>query len=280
MKTMQRFGESKHQAKVEYRQACQSSRIKWNPSQADGIFSYKTYDAYRQTAVEFTNWVKANYSEIRNINAITRDHAKEYLQQRQGEGKSSWTLSKDMSALNKVFSTNLTKQEIGLRERTYHDVTRSREIREHDSKFNPKNYQDQILLAKASGCRRESVLRVKPEDFQRDEQGRVVSVHLKEKGGRERDATILQNYREQLTKIVDAKKIGQPLFDRYTSKIDNHAFRAEYASARYYELIQVKQNAGKQIRDNYRGYDRDCIQQVSFDIGHNRLSIVIEHYIQ
>jgi site-specific recombinase XerC len=102
MREMQRFGESKHQAKSEYRNACEVAGVRWNPATANGIFSFKTYDAYRQTAVEFSEWLKSNHSDIRDINAITRENIKEYLQQRQENGKSSWTVSKDMSALNKV----------------------------------------------------------------------------------------------------------------------------------------------------------------------------------
>ena len=70
------------------------------------------------------------------------------------------------------------------------------------------------------------------------------------------------------------------LFNKYTEKIDNHAFRAEYARARYEELVQIKKEQGEEILQNYRGYDRDCLRQVSQDLGHNRLSVVVEHYMR
>lgn len=70
------------------------------------------------------------------------------------------------------------------------------------------------------------------------------------------------------------------LFDKYTKKIDNHAFRAQYARERYEELIQQKRERGEKILKNYKGCDRDCLSQVSQDLGHNRINVVVEHYLR
>jgi hypothetical protein len=44
--------------------------------------------------------------------------------------------------------------------------------------------------------------------------------------------------------------------------------------------VQIKKEQGEEILQNYRGYDRDCLRQVSQDLGHNRLSVVVEHYMR
>jgi hypothetical protein len=63
-------------------------------------------------------------------------------------------------------------------------------------------------------------------------------------------------------------------------KIDNHAFRAEYARARYEELLELKREQEEEILRNYRGYDLECLRQLLQDLGHNRVSVVVEHYLR
>ena len=302
---LKRFGESKHKAKKEYRNEQESIGQQWNPAKAHGIFSHKTYQAYYQTAMEFAKWLRINHPEIKQIADIGKTVSYEYLQQRQRDGKSAFTISKDMSVFNKLFNHGLTKKEGQLAERSYKNVTRSRIRREHDRKYNPDNYREQILVAKATGCRRQSIhggnFQVKPCSFWQDNNGRIY-VSLIEKGGRFRNAPILKKYTNAINDLIRSipvrsaeKNLGDEeqrfralyqtpgedfLFDRYTMKIDNHAFRAEYARARYEELIEQKVIEGYDISSEYRGKDPDCMQQLSLDLGHNRLSVAFEHYLR
>ncbi len=220
-----RFGHSKHEAK----QAAKEDYLKqhgnlkgYNPSKVDGIFSIKTMESYRQTAKEFSLWAANN--GYKNANDITRETAGRYLQERQCDKKSAWTISKDMSALNKIFKFNLSKAELGLKNRSLNDITRSRNETEND-KRNFNKFADQITFAKATGCRRESVKKVKPEDCVRNANGKVVAVELTEKGGKTRVAPVLNEYKDKVTEVVDKHSAGtgKPLFDTYDSHIDNHA---------------------------------------------------------
>lgn len=268
MQAMAVFGESRHIAKKEYKEIDASRQMK-----TVGIHSYNTYGSYEQTCKEFSKWVKKEHG-VRNIEEITKVHTAEYLQHRQEQGLSPWTVSKDLSALNKVFNQNHTKAELGLRERSRLEITRSRGDREHDRSYNPNNYREQIAFAKATGCRRESVLKVEPRNI-RIEDNKAVSVYLKEKGGKEREAPVLKEYQREIAQMVAGRDPEQRLFEKYTSKIDNHAFRAEYAQNRYKELLNDREDA----RD-YRGYDRAVIGQISLDLGHNRLNVVVDHYLR
>ncbi|MBT2695430.1 site-specific integrase [Bacillus sp. ISL-55] len=293
---LNRIGQSKHEAKRHYRQECEKRSIQWNPAKAPGIHSIKTMEAYKQTAQEFSHWMKKHYPEVKNIQDVERQHTKMYLEERQERGKSPWTVSKDMSAFNKIFNHNLTKQECGLQLRSYRDAERSRVNREHDRKYNPENYRQQIDFAKAFGVRRESIYRgnyqVKDVSLYRYDGKIYVSVI--EKGGRYREApcldrmqaTIEQHFphipeRDPLTKeqFQDLYNNSQTyLFDNYTNKIDNHAFRHEYARNLYEEL----QEQAPPERDItlYRGYDREILQEVSEALGHSRVSVVVEHYLR
>lgn len=305
LKSLQKFGQSKHAAKAEYRRHQEVKGEKWNPATAKGIFSYKTYNAYRQSAVEFAGWLKQNHPGIKIMNQITKEHAIQYLQMRQSGGKSAYTISKDMSALNKTFEFGLSKKETGLKNRSYKDVARSRAERQHDKKYNPRNYAKQIVFAKAFGCRRESIMggqyQVKPCSVWKDLKGNIF-VSVVEKGGKFRNAPALSKYKEEIEKMVPHITVRGPynslameafrfkelyrnsgqeyLFNRYTEKIDNHAFRAQYARDRYDELVQQKREQGGDILCDYRGYDLDCLLKVSRELGHNRPSVLVEHYMR
>lgn len=292
-----RFGESKHLAKQAFRRACEEKGIPWNPAQADGVFDTTTMESYRQTALEFAKWLRQVHPESKDLVNAPRERAIEYLQYRQRKGLSPYTISKDMSALNKICNLNITKKEAGLHNRSYKDVTRSRLPRAHDKQYNPASYERPITFAKAFGCRRASILRgkfrVKDVSLFRYE-GKVYA-SLIEKGGRYREAPCLASMqsqiermfpdiqtREPMTKrefeLLYTSKEGGYLFSRYTTKIDNHAFRSQYACQLYEELLaQVEQN---QPRKMYRGYDKAIVKAVSEALGHGRLSVVVESYFR
>lgn len=292
-----RIGESKHQAKQDYKKYCQENNIKYNPAKTEGIHSIKTTEAYRQTANEFSDWLKNNHKEVRTLDQIDKNIAYEYLKEREQKGNSAWTVSKDMSALNKCLNLGLNKKEGNLQQRSYKDITRSRDTRAHDSSYNAKNYQNQILLAKAFGVRRETVLggTYQAKDISLYKNNDNVFIRVVEKGGRYRETQCLQEYKENIINTFSVKE-GQPLtkgefqelyktsnnylFSEYTTKIDNHSFRAEYANLRYQELLEQKQNQGKEVLNDYRGYDKELILKVSQELGHNRPNVVVENYIR
>lgn len=276
MNSMIRFGESKHQAKKEYRAWAEENEKTINPAKATGIFSYTTYESYKQTSKEFKGWLESNHPEIKKINEIKEDHVGEYLKMRVSEGKSPYTVGKDMAALNKILGYEIKRKDYGLPGRSFKEVTRSRYERSHDKVVNYSKYKDQIDVARATGLRRASMLRLTPERFLRDDKGTVTGVRLIEKGGKERIASVLEPFRERITEIVDSKKDNERLFERYPNRIDNHSFRREYALERYNELVSNKKPDQLEL---YRGYDKETILKVSEELGHNRLDVIVEHYL-
>src|SRR5699024_5351596 len=65
-------------------------------------------------------------------------------------------------------------------------------------------------------------------------------------------------------------KLGKNLFEKYTTKIDNHALRREYAQKKYQEL---EQKLSDPKRDYYQQYDRRTINEVSKQLGHSRFRV-------
>lgn len=294
-----KFGQSKHKAK----QVARDEYLRtygnlngYNPSKAEGIYSLKTMAAYRQTANEFAKY--AAEQGCKNGKSITRELASQYLQNRQVQGLSAWTVSKDMSALNKIFGYNFSKQELGLKSRHLNEITRSRGEKAHDYR-NHERDKDAIVFAKGCGCRRTSVTTVTPKDLRCNESGIVVAIHLKEKGGKERVVPVLNKYKEAVTDAVNRhlSEPDKPIFNHYDSTIDNHAFRGEYAIALMKQLENEKENCiplcggdfdprplcnlrGKDKSNNptYRGHDREICGMVSGAMGHNRLEVIFSHY--
>ncbi|PKM73106.1 MAG: hypothetical protein CVU91_05940 [Firmicutes bacterium HGW-Firmicutes-16] len=296
-----RFGQSKHEAKQVAREVYlkKNGSLKgYNPSHVDGIFSYTTMDSYKQTAKEFSVWAAKN--GYKNACDITREIAGLYLQERKTDGKSPYTYSKDMAALNKIFNFSLTKSELGLSNRSLKDVTRSRNPTANDNRSFSK-YKDHVTFAKATGCRRQSIKKVCPGDCVRNANGTVVAVWLTEKGGKTRIAPVLNEYKERLTEVVDkhATNDSRPLFGTYDSHIDNHAFRGEY-SVLLMQQLEAERAAGRELCGGdydpsglvnlrgkdaasdapYRGHDRDICGMVSGALGHNRLCVVFQSYIR
>lgn len=290
------IGESKHHAKQAYKEYCKNNNIKYNPSKTIGIYSIKTADAYRQTVSEFGEWLKSNKSEVwstKDLTNINRDTVKEYLQHRD-KACSAYTVSKDMSALNKVLNLDLSKKECNLQERSYKNITRSREDKLHDKQYNADNYKEQILIAQSFGLRRESIVGgdYQIKDVSLFSRYGEVYCSVIEKGGRYREAPCLAEYKEHVQEtfnIQERESLSKQefielyntsdnlLFDSYTTKIDNHAFRAEYAQALYNQLLEENYYPNSV---NYRGYVKDALQEVSQALGHNRLSVVVEHYLR
>ena len=292
-----RIGESKHLAKQVYKEYCEANNLPYNPAKSPFIHSVSTADAYRQTIKEFCAWLKTEKPEVwktKNLSNIDKKICYEYLQTREKQGCSAWTISKDMSALNKVLDLNLNKKEGNLQERSLKDITRSRETCTHDQKYNSANYSNQIEFAKAFGVRRESIcggqFQVKENSLFKSN-GKVYC-SLIEKGGRYREAPCLAKYqssieskyniqeRESLTKeqFIEAyyNSNSDYLFNNYTSKIDNHSFRAEYATNLYRELAEQKEN----LQKNYRDYDSVILKEVSEALGHSRINVVVDHYLR
>lgn len=293
---MLEIGESKHAAKVVYREKCEEKNIKCNPAESDFIHSCTTANSYRQTVGEFCSWLKENETEVwnsKNIDEIDKEVAYDYLHYREDNSCSAYSVSKDMSALNKVLNFDLNKSEGCLKERSYKNVTRSRCDVKQDLKYNPKNYADQIEVAQAFGLRRESICggnyQIKDTSFFKHEEKIYCSVV--EKGGKYREAPCLQKYQEIIAEKYDVQdrehmckeefkelycEKNELLFDRYPKAIDNHAFRAEYARALYTQIAEKKEN----VKSDYRGYDKEIVLEVSAALGHNRASVVVEHYLR
>lgn len=296
-----RIGESKHDAKLIYKEYCKENNLPWNPSKSPFIHSTGTAENYRQVVTEFSAWLKVNEPDIwstKDLSKIDKEIGYKYLKERESNNLSAWTIKKDMSALNKVLDLGLNGKEGNLKDRRLTDITRSRTAKAHDQSYNANNYKDQIEMSKAFGVRRESILggefQIKETSlFKKDNE---IYISVVEKGGKYREAPCLKSYHE----IIDSKyNINEResfsksefvsyymsddsdfLFDKYTAKIDNHAFRSEYATNLYEEIASDILDNGDSVDNDYCGYDSSILREVSNALGHNRINVIVNNYLR
>lgn len=300
------FGESKNLCKQAARQAyiAEHGNLKgYNPSFIEGkIFSIGSMKTYRAAVHDFCKWAQDN--GIKSIKQIDEDACKRYLLQRQHEGKSAWTLSRDMSCLNRLFAYNLNKRDIGLKSRRMGHIIRSRKPVIADNRDYSK-YANQMYVAEGTGMRRQSVTRITPNDFIRDSTGLCVAVRLHEKGGRDRISTIvggcngLADYRERVTEIINEAESrpngsNMPIFAEYDKNIDNHHLRSNYCNLMLAQMeherannlplcggvdVPYKLSARDDKPTQYKGHGRDICARLSSLLGHNRIEI-LQFYIR
>lgn len=278
MQQLEVIGESRYQAKLEYKEMFGG---KHQNNNTVGVHTFKTYEGYKQVSKQFTEWLKANEKGVRNIEDITREHIIEYVQYRANEGYSADTYSRDLAALNKLFMSNvsestkkITKKECGVANKKFENITNNRELKAHHKKINLDNYKNEQLVGKATGIRRASYTKITPQAFNKDITGQIISVTVKEKGGKVRTSTVLKEHRAELTKFIDSLDKDKPIFDKLSNRFPAHRFRQQYARRLYDEYIEEHGLSKK----GFKGFDNASILNVSKNLGHNR-DYVVKNYI-
>ena len=297
-----KMGTSKHEAKLMARESYLAEHgdlVGYNPAKVDGIYSRGTMTTYVGEMPSFAHFCAGRGAK--RMSDLTENMGEEYLQKLHADGKSDWSIATASAAINKAMGWHLSPSELGLPKRQKENITRSRHPREHDKRDFAK-YAPQITFTKGTGVRRMSVTVVRPCDCVRDADGTVIGIQVREKGGRRRIAPVLTDYRKQITEIVDKATAEQgenvPIFSSYDIHIDNHRFRAEYAAALLHQLEEERAAGhppfggafalqdychlkGKDAMRKAKtaGHDTDLIGAVSGALGHNRIEIMLRHYL-
>lgn len=296
LNNMMALGKSRHQAKRELRLA---SGGKCNfAATTDTIHSSGSRKAYQQTAFEFVNWCV----NIKGINKYAhldscKVFIKEYLQARVDAEKSEWTLKKDRSAFHKLFGEPI---DFPIAARTPDKIKRSRGKKKMDRNFSKKNNRDLIIIAKATGGRREDIGKMRLEDF-RTINGRLYVEIRQSKGGRDRITPIRPDLEKDVLDILaKIRAEGRAkLFTRVHTKADIHSYRREYAQelykiishdrplrdilakvypARYEPNVKGTTYTTRRAKGN-KSFNRDDLYLVSQALGHNRLEVAVTNYL-
>lgn len=275
-------GNSKHSVKV-------ASNHKAT-EQVCGIYSIKTMQTYLQVANEYGNWLKEQGIKRAEDYDIAKSMTRDYLEYRDAQGLSAWTINRDRAALSKIFGERI---EYDTTTRTK-DITRSRFECEYEKHYNPQGkYKPLFDFCKATGLRRHEVEQIKPSDI-KERDGRYFVIVEQGKGGKYRESFILPQYQKEVLELFKNRQGEEKLFDKVPRNIDIHSLRGEYAKGVYNHILEHKEDKNF-LRDDYncrlkgtyymRGdfkgnsFDKEYVEVVSKCLGHNRIDTSICSYL-
>lgn len=289
------FGQSKYEAK-------QQSIKNGTKGKLDGIYSKKTMSDYKKVAEQFANWQKLNGYHFKNISDVKEKDIISYLTSRKHSQKSAWTLSRDLSALNKIFHTAITKEQAGLPQRKNENIKNNRGLGNNYRTSVYKKNQDITDFISATGVRRQSLTTISPSSAIRDKNNIVIGFTVKEKGGKTRNCYVIKSKQNAITDFVNQhenQKGNTPFWNSVNKNLNTHWYRAEYANHLYNDLIFSKNNKADYFNGYYntfvnqsklnnatknygaisKGYDTEILGIVSQNLGHNRIDVIMNNYL-
>ena len=222
------------------------------------ITSFNSYNSYKNASKQFAKWLKEEHPSIKYLTDVTREMGVEYIRHRANEGKSSYTYSQDLVAVNKLLDTNITKSDCKVAKRSLSN----RKNNMTDNGFRTKDGVAEKFI-EGTGLRRRELqhLKIKNCIMQDNE---LVGVRVyRGKNGRYRVAEIRQDYRLLLGSIINSKKSNDKLFDKPIPKrLQTHRIRHIYAKA-YCEELKSKGLEREQVLD-----------RLTQSLGHNRHDVL------
>ncbi len=246
----------------------------------NGIYSWSTYNGYKNKAIAFAEWAKKNYG-YKTLGSA-KAYIQDYLDNQISLGQSVSTIKTKASATKKLYGMS---EEVNLKtpDRKREDIKRSRFECEHDKHVSKKRNKDLIGFCNGTGLRRHEVAVVCPKDINYDESGLIV--HVKQgKSGKPRDVPVLEEFYPYVEKCIGLLP-NEPIFKNIPKKLDIHSYRAKFACAWYKKLARPLETLTKKQKYYCRGemkgivYDRRAMMMVSKMLGHERINVIASNYL-
>ena len=151
-KSMQAFGESKHEA---IRQG----------TDRDKIFSFNTYKTYWKHTKYFIQYMKEHHPECTTLKKAKK-YVNEWLQDRADQGLSAWTIQVEAKALGKLYGIQPGDDDYFIPpKRNREDIQRSRGDRVRDKHFSKTNNDELIKFCRGTGLRRSELEDLRGKDL-------------------------------------------------------------------------------------------------------------------
>ena len=261
---------------------CSKRADKLSGCQESRIYSWETYRVYLRHSCAFAKWAKERHG-VRVLEDARR-YAAEYIRELTAAGYAPSTLKLIASAIAKIYSCSTVDLKVVTAPRRRADITRSRGYKKSDKHFSEANNKDLVEFCRGTGLRNFKELRQIRGNQLEFRDGYFWLVGVKGKGGKVRDVPILPEY---LTTVVRCcLKAGKgKVWPHVSSHADIHSYRADYATAWYQRLarpVAFIPAADRYVCRRDRAgvvYDKAAMLQVSRFLGHNRISVIAEHYL-
>jgi integrase len=273
------IGQSRFQAKQVQRAT--SPDVGWTVSTGK-IHSHTTRRVYQQHVLAFINWARTNHGITRLawLDERADDLVTQYLRAHVVAGRSAYTVQTERAALRLFFGNWSLAAAVGIARRTRTTITRSRGPAGHDRHFQPAHWQAHIRFAQACGLRRAELRDLRVRDVYTADDG-TLFVHVKHgKGGKAREVSVLPGHEEEVLAVVQGRAPHEKVFDHVPGHMDVHSYRRDSAQRRYLQHASGRALPPIEGRLKRDDYDPAAAQQVSWALGHNRLDVVLRHYLR
>lgn len=290
LRSMERFGQSKYDAKL-------------SGDMSSGIYSYSTALAYNRDCQRFATYAIEQHGNRYMSLDDSRQYVEGFLRSELSAGRSVYTVKAERAALAKLYQCN-GKQLCELPNRSRADITRSRNrtivsdktgktIKNPSSRaghFSEKNHKEIVEFCKSTGLRRSELQQLRGDQLRSvDINGRTEYAIILDgsqcKGGRSRWIPIVVGDVKNVINLMESAGSGR-VFDSVPAAMDVHYYRSRFASELYKSVARPVSEIPKSDRYCCRGelkgtwYDKRAMQIVSEALGHNRISVIAEHYLR
>lgn len=245
------------------------------------IYSWETYRSYMKHCNYFANYCKEQYGCRTLLDC--RSYVDEWLKFRSEQGLSAYTQKLEASALAKMYSCS-TRDFIKTDIRHRENITRSRGEKIRDRHFAEHKHKELVEFCKCTGLRR-AELRALTGDKLIEKDGKYyIKVDTGSKGGRYREAPIVGDVKSVVDRM---NSVGSgKVFEKIPNGADIHSYRADYCTSVYKMYAQDVNTLSRSevyfCRGDLKGtwYDKNAMLKASQALGHNRISVIAEHYIR
>ena len=248
---------------------------------ADKIYSWNTYKTYLKHNIYFIQWAKENH-QIKSLDE-GKKYVNEWLEMREKQGLSAYTVKLETSALMKLYS--ISSNEIYKSNARYRaNIQRSRGEKVRDKHFSEENHKDLVKFCRATGLRRAELQQLRGTDLIEIDGKFFISVSRGSKGGRHRNVPLV--FEKEFIQGLMSSKGDNKVFEKIPNGADIHSYRAEYATRLYKALARdintLPKSEKYHCRKDLKGacYDKKAMLEVSRALGHNRISVIAGHYIR
>ncbi len=255
------------------------------------IHADKTLDTYKGIALRYVHWARDMYG-IRHL--VDLDSEAErlvdlYLVARRDAGDSPYTLKTIRAALRMFHRPAYAPEEreervrvlgaaVELPLRRRDGITRSREAVAMDDEIVLDRYVGIVTFCCATGLRRRELAALLVGHVYGADDTLVVDVR-NGKGGKHRLVPVLPALQNCVLRAVATRLPDELLFPRIPVRLDIHAYRRAYAQALYCEdgarLLPPREG-----RLPHESIDQDRALYVSRALGHERIDVVVRHYLR
>lgn len=260
------------------------SSDKMNAETRNKIYSKNTFETYKRQFRYFADWLSEAHKEALTL-ADARGYVDEYLLHLIELERSAYSITTAKAALAKVFQTEAT-QFIDTPPRERASIKRSRGLAIRDKNISSKTEEQLSLFSSATGLRRNEMVNIRSEDLFFKGEKAFLNVTKGTKGGKARIVEICGTSAGETKDIVRWIKCQQGrLFPKLNSNYDNHYYRSVYAQRLYDRYKRKEKDIPPKeryiMRKDRAGevYDKQAMEVVSRNLGHNRISVIAQSYL-